>query len=163
MAEILEFDEMFYTSFEPKTSNRFKMDIDGIPTYIIKAAGRPSISSSPVTIDHINVQRKLKGKSEWQDINISCYDPIVPSAAQAVMEWIRLGHESVTGRDGYADFYKKDIDLWGLGPVGDKVEHWKIKGAWVSNASFGDFDWSSAGDPMMIDLQISYDYAILEY
>ncbi len=38
------------------------------------------------------------------------------------MEWIRLGHESVTGRDGYSDFYKKDLTVNVLGPVGDKVE-----------------------------------------
>ena len=30
-------------------------------------------------------------------------------ASQQVIEWIRLHHESVTGRDGYSDFYKKNI------------------------------------------------------
>lgn len=163
MAEILEFDEMFYTSYEPKTQNRFKMSVDGIPSYIIKASGRPQLSQSPIVIDHINVQRKLKGKSEWQDLSITLYDPIVPSAAQAVMEWIRLSHESVTGRDGYADFYKKDVDLYGLGPVGDVVEHWKLKGTWISNVSFGDYDWSSTGDPMMVECTLTYDFAVLEF
>jgi hypothetical protein len=27
------------------------------------------------------------------------------------MEWVRLHHESATGRDGYSDFYKKDLSL----------------------------------------------------
>ena len=44
------------------------------------------------------------------------------------MEWVRLHHESVTGRDGYSDFYKKDITFNSLGPVGDKVEEWTLKG-----------------------------------
>jgi len=57
----------------------------------------------------MNVQRYVKGKSIWQPINITLYDAVNPSAAQACMEWIRLGHYSVTGRDGYAQFYKKDI------------------------------------------------------
>ncbi len=39
-----------------------------------------------------------------------------PSGAQSVMEWARLAHESVTGRDGYSDFYKKDLTLDILGP-----------------------------------------------
>jgi len=118
MAEVLEFNDMFYTNFEPKMKNRFILDIAGIPSYLIKTANRPSIQFEAVTLDHINVKRKLKGKGEWQDIEITLYDPIVPSGAQAVMEWVRLSHESLTGRDGYADFYKKDIDIYMLGPVG---------------------------------------------
>ena len=48
---------------------------------------------------------------------VTLYDPIVPSGAQSVIEWIRLHHESVTGRDGYSDMYKKDITFNVLGPV----------------------------------------------
>jgi len=162
MAEILEFDKMMYTNFEPKMKNRFIMEWDGVPGYMVKTANRPSIQFEKVTLDHINVKRQLKGKGEWQDIQISLYDPIVPSAAQAVMEWVRLSHESITGRDGYADFYKKDIDLYMLGPVGDKVEQWKIKGAYINQAQFGELDFSS-NEPAMVTLTLTYDYAILEY
>jgi hypothetical protein len=114
-------------------------------------------------LDHINLKRKIKGKSEWQDIEISLYDPIVPSAAQAVMEWVRLGHESVTGRNGYADFYKKDITINVLGPVGDKVEEWQLKGAFPSSVNFNTLDWSNGGDALMVNMTISYDYAILQF
>jgi hypothetical protein len=162
MAEVLEFNDMFYTNFEPKMKNRYIMEIDGIASYLIKAANRPSITFEPVVLDHINVKRKLKGKGEWQDIEVTLYDPIVPSGAQQVMEWVRTSHESITGRDGYADFYKKDIDIYMLGPVGDKIENWKIKGAFINSAVFNDLDWSS-NDPSEITLTLSYDYAILEY
>jgi hypothetical protein len=162
MAEVLEFDKMFYTNFEPKMKNRWILEVDGIPSYLIKTASRPSITFETVVMDHINIKRKLQGKGEWQDITISLYDPIVPSGAQAVMEWIRLGHESITGRRGYADFYKKDIDIYSLGPVGDKVEQWKIKGAFIQSANFGDLDWAS-NDPFSIELTISMDYCILEF
>ena len=162
MAEVLEFNDMFYTNFEPKMKNRYIMEIDGIASYLIKTANRPSISFEVVTLDHINVKRKLKGKGEWQDIEIALYDPIVPSGAQQVMEWVRTSHESITGRDGYADFYKKDLDIYMLGPVGDKIENWKLKGAFINNAVFNDLDWAS-NDPSEITLTLSYDYAILEY
>jgi hypothetical protein len=138
------------------------MEIDGIPSFMIKTANRPKLESEVVELDHINLKRKIKGKSNWTDITITLYDPIVPSGAQSVMEWIRSGHESITGRDGYADFYKKNIDFYMLGPVGDKVEQWKIVGAWISSAEFGDVDWSS-NDPVMISLTLTYDYAILEF
>jgi len=162
MAEVLEFNDMFYTNFEPKMKNRYIMEIDGIASYLIKTANRPSITFEPVVLDHINVKRKLKGKGEWQDIEITLFDPIVPSGAQQVMEWVRTSHESITGRDGYADFYKKDIDIYMLGPVGDKIENWKIKGAFINSAVFNDLDWAS-NDPSEITLTLSYDYAILEY
>ena len=87
------------------------MYMDGLPAYIIKSVTRPNLSIDPVTIDHINIKRKLRGgKAEWH-ITITLYDPVVPSASQLAMEWIRLSHESVTGRNGYADFYKKDLTI----------------------------------------------------
>lgn len=162
MAEILEFNKMFYTNFEPKMKNRYILEWDGVPGYMVKAAARPSIQFETITLDHINIKRKLQGKGEWQDITITLYDPIVPSAAQSVMEWIRLGHESITGRRGYADFYKKDLDFYMLGPVGDKIEQWKIKGAFIQQANFGDLSFDS-NEPATIELTLSYDYAILEY
>ncbi len=138
------------------------MEIDGIPSYLIKTANRPSIQFEKVPLDHINVKRQLKGKGEWQDIEITLYDPIVPSGAVAVMEWVRLSHESITGRDGYADFYKKDVQIYMLGPVGDKIEQFTLKGAFITSANFNDLDWAS-NDPSDISLTLSYDYAILEF
>lgn len=162
MPEILEFDKMFYRNFEPKLSNRFIMEINGIESYIIKTASRPTFTTEVVELDHINVKRKIKGKSTWDDVSITLYDPIVPSGAQQVMEWIRTSHESLTGRDGYAAFYKKDITFFLLGPVGDKVEQWTLKGAFINSANFGELDWAS-NDPVSIELALSYDYAILEF
>ena len=162
MAEILEFDKMFYTNFEPKMKNRYIMEIDGIPSYLIRAANRPSINFETVTLPHININRKLQGRGDWQPIEITLYDPIVPSGAQSVMEWVRLGHESITGRRGYADFYKKDIQFYMLGPVGDKIEQWTLKGAFIESANFGDLSFES-NDPAEITLTLQYDYAILEY
>ena len=162
MPEILEFDKIFYKNFEPKLSNRFIMEINGIESYIVKTANRPTFTSEVVELDHINVKRKIKGKSTWDDITISLYDPIVPSGAQQVMEWVRSSHESLTGRDGYAAFYKKDINFFLLGPVGDKIEQWTLKGAFITSANFGELDWAS-NDPLSIELTLTYDYAILEY
>jgi len=154
---------MFYKEFEPKLQNRFIMTVDGIESYIIKTASRPTFTSEVVELDHINVKRKIKGKSTWDDITITLYDPIVPSGAQQVMEWIRQSHESLTGRDGYSAFYKKQLTFQLLGPVGDVVEEWSLVGAFISQANFGELDWSNTTDPVSIELTITYDYAILEY
>jgi hypothetical protein len=78
------------------------------------------------------------------------------------MEWVRLHHESVTGRDGYSDFYKKDITFNVLGPVGDKVEQWRLKGAFIQSADFSDMDYAS-NDVSQVSLTLQYDYAVLEF
>ena len=159
---ILETNQMMFTAFEPKLQNRFLMDIDGIPAYLIKKIARPAVSFNEVTLDHINIKRKVKGKASWDNVTAELYDPVTPSGAQAVMEWIRLSHESVTGRDGYSDFYKKDLYIRTLGPVGDVVEEWILKGAFVQNANFGSMDWTS-DTPASITMTIVMDYAILNY
>ncbi len=157
---VLDPNEIFFTAFEPKVQNRFIMYIDGIPSYLIKKAATPSVSFTDIKLDHINVYRKLKGKAEWADITLNLYDPVTPSGAQAVMEWVRLGHESVTGRNGYSDFYKKDVTLNTLGPVGDIVGEWVIKGAYIKSANFGEYDWSSDAY-ISLDVTLAYDYAVL--
>jgi hypothetical protein len=159
---ILSSAEMFYTAYEPKLQNRFIFYIDGLPAYLVKNADRPKVQFDDVTLEHINVKRKIKGKADWQNINATLYDPVTPSGAQAVMEWIRLSHESVTGRDGYSDFYKKDVRFNVLGPVGDVVEEWICKGAFITSADFGSGDWSSS-TPMEITLTMRVDYCILNY
>lgn len=165
MADLLSSQEIFFTAYEPKVANRFIMNIDGVPGYLIKAAGRPQLANNPVILDHINLKRKIKGKSEWQDIEITLYDPIVPSAAQAIMEWVRLGHESVTGRNGYAEFYKKTLQIDVLGPPGDKIERWSIYGAFPASVNFNGtaLDWSNGGDPLLVNVTIAMDYCVLEY
>ena len=162
MADLIDPSEIMFTPFEPKTKNRFIMYIEGIPAYLIRATSRPTITFEEIALDHINTKRYVKGKGEWEALEVTLYDPIVPSGAQAVMEWVRLHKESVTGRDGYSDFYKKDITFNVLGPVGDKVEEWTLKGAFISAATFGDMDWATE-DPIQIELTLKYDYAILQF
>ena len=160
---ILNYSDIFFTPFEPKQSNRFILKMDGIPSYLIKGVGAVSLTQTAVTLNHINIQRYVKGKSVWGTIAMTLYESITPSGAQAVMEWIRLGHESVTGRDGYSDFYKKDLQFQVVGPVGDIVSEWMIKGAMITDANFGDYNWDDDGTAVNIALTIQPDYCVLQY
>lgn len=163
MADLLTNLDMFYTIWEPKTKNRFVMDIDGIPMFLIRKTNRPKWTSARKTVDYINLQWFYKGKTVWEEITLELYDPIAPSGAQHVFEWFRLSHESVTGRDGYQDFYKKTVSISVLGPVGDKVEEWTLKGAFPTSFDGGELNWTDSGDPVLITLNLSFDYAILQF
>lgn len=162
MADILGTDEIFFKTFEPKTKNRFIMYIDGIESYFVKTANRPQITFEEIELNHINVKRYLKGKGTWEPLEITLYDPIVPSGAQSVNEWIRLHHESATGVDGYSSEYKKDITFNVLSPNGERVEQWVLKGAFIQTANFNTLDYAS-NEVVDINLTLQYDYAILEF
>ena len=75
------------------------------------------------------------------------------------MEWIRLHSESVTGRQGYAAGYKKDVELEMLDPTGVVIEKWILQGTMVTSANFGDLDYSSS-DIADISCTLRFDRAI---
>ena len=160
---ILDPNEIFFTAFEPKQPNRFIMYIDGIPSFMVKAVGAVSLTQGSVKLNHMNVSRYVKGKTEWNTISFTLFDPITPSGAQSVMEWVRLHHESVTGRDGYSDFYKKDLTMNVLGPVGDIVSEWIIKGAFITSADFGDFNWDEDASAQELSIEVQPDYCVLNF
>ena len=160
---IIDANEMFFTAFEPKQANRFILYADGIPTYIIKGVSAVGLNQGEVILNHINVLRKVKGKTVWDDVTLTLHDPITPSGAQTIMEWVRLSHESVTGRDGYSDFYKKDLVINALGPVGDVVAEWVLKGAFIKTANFGEYNWDTENQAINITMTLAIDYAILNY
>jgi hypothetical protein len=162
MANLVNEQELFFKAFEPKMANRFILYADGLPAYVVKGVARPTLSQDAKVLNHINVQRYVKGRSVWGPISMTLFDPIVPSSAQSVMEWVRLHHESVTGRDGYADFYKKDITINVLGPVGDKVEEWILKGCIITQATFGELSFDT-DDPMQVEVTVQPDLCILNY
>jgi len=159
---VLDPNEIFFTPFEPKQSNRFVIYVDGFPSYIIKQMGAISVTTGAVELSHINIKRYVKGITKWNTVQFTLYDPVTPSGAQAIMEWVRLHHESVTGRDGYSDFYKKNVTFNLLDPVGAVVEEWELKGAYIQSANFGDLAFDTS-DPVEISLTLRYDYAILKF
>jgi hypothetical protein len=116
-----------------------------------------------VVLNHINVYSKVKGKTKWSDLTMTLFDPITPSGAQATMEWLRLHHESVTGRDGYSDMYKKDLTINILGPVGDIVSEWVIKGAFIKGGNFGEYNWDTENAAVNLSITIGMDYCVLNF
>jgi hypothetical protein len=154
------FDKAY--SWEPKRQHQFVLVMNDIPSYLIKASGKPTITNTAVELDMINVKRYVAGKHAWDTITMTLYDAIVPSGAQAVMEWVRLHHESATGRDGYSSFYKKQIRLHQLSPIGEVVEEWILNGAFITSAGFGTYDWSSDA-VQEIEITVQYDWAFLNF
>ena len=162
MAETLSVTEMIPNKFEPKRKNRWGFAIEGIDAFILKSASRPTFNIGEQEINFINAKRYIAGKMTFDTMSVTLHDPIAPSGAQQVMEWIRTHYESVSGRAGYADFYKRDCQIKMLDPVGTVVELWDIKGAFLTSANFGDLSYDGE-DPADISLSIRFDNCVLQY
>lgn len=162
MAETLSVTDMLPNKFEPKRNYRWVLAIEGLDSFLIAKANRPSITMTDKKIDFINSYRRVSGKLEFGDLSVTLHDPIAPSGAQQVMEWIRTHYESVSGRAGYADFYKRDIQLKMLDPIGTVIELWDIKGCLITNANFQTLD-HTGDDVQMIDLTIKFDNCVLQF
>jgi hypothetical protein len=162
MAETLAVTDMLPNKFEPKRQFRWLLAIEGIDAFLLKTASRPNITIEELEIPWINHKRYVAGKSSFETISVTLHDPIAPSGAQQVMEWIRTHFESVSGRAGYADFYKRDIQLKMLDPVGTVIELWDIKGAFITAADFGSLDYG-ANEASEISLTLRADNIVLQY
>lgn len=152
-------------NYEPLRQNRwllrFPADL-GIQEWWCKTAKRPSIKQEGKAIPFLNTETYVVGRYTWDAIQVTLRDPIGPSASQAIMEWVRLHSESVTGRQGYAAGYKRDVELEMLDPTGVVVSKWILKNAFITNADFGNLDYSS-DELSEITITLQMDYAILAY
>jgi len=68
VADFIDPNEIFFTPFEPKLSNRFIMEIDGIPSFMVQSFARPTIEFEEIVIPHINTKRYVKGRPTWSDV-----------------------------------------------------------------------------------------------
>ena len=162
MADTLSVQDMLPNKFEPKRKNRWIFALEGIDSFLIKTASRPSVSIEEQTISYMNSKRYLAGNATFETISLTLHDPIAPSGSQQVMEWVRTHFESVSGRAGYADFYKRDCQLKLLDPVGTVVELWDIKGAFLTEANFNDLSYDGS-DLVEIAMTLRFDNCVLQY
>ena len=148
--------------YEPLRKNRFIFrfpDELGIQEWWVSTGSRPKYSSDEVEIPFLNTSTYVIGRFRWETISVTFRDPIGPSATQALMEWVRLHSESITGRQGYAAGYKKDVQLEMLDPTGVVVQKWDLQGTQINDVDFGGLDYSSS-DLADISVTFRFDRAI---
>lgn len=151
--------------YEPLRKNRFLLRFPsdlGIQEWWVSNASRPTITMGETEIPFINTSTWVVGRYIWEQINVTLRDPIGPSASQAIMEWVRLSSESVTGRQGYAVSYKRDLVLEMLDPTGVAISQWILKNCFIVSAAGGDLSYDDDGLSTW-DLTIRPDYCILSY
>jgi hypothetical protein len=160
--ETLDVTAMLANHFEPKRKNRWIIAIEGVDAFLLKSTARPTATTEENEISWINATRHVAGKTKWNTLSITMHDPIAPSGAQQMTEWLRLVYDNVSGRAGYADFYKRNLQLKMLDPVGTVIELWDIVGVFPTEINFGDLTYED-GSPIEISCTLRFDTAALQF
>ena len=58
---------------------------------------------------------------------------------------------------------KKDLTIDILGPVGDIVSEWIIKGAFIKTANFGEYNYDNESAAQNLTMTVGMDYCVLNY
>lgn len=147
-------------AYHPSLQFRYQVTTSKLPgaQFYARSAQQPGFENNPVTIEHINAYFKVKGKTRWDDLTMSCYQFENITATQF---WAYLQeHQQVSGAtDQYAPSYKHDLQIMILAPDGSTpVGTWKLIGAFYSGVKWGEMDWGT-DDAIQVDLTIAFDYA----
>lgn len=145
----------------PQLSFRFKVVFSELKDIGIYAKGiqLPTVDNSPITVEYGNTQMKVKGKTKWNDITLTCY-AYEKKTIDQLWAYLNTLHQKVEdGTDFYPDEYKKDIIIQLLSPSDIPVGTWKLIGAFMGNINFGEFDYA-AEEVVQPQMTISYDYAM---
>jgi len=146
-------------SFHPSLQFRYQILSSKIPGAAIyaRSAQQPGFDNAPVTMEHINAYFKVKGKTRWNDITLSCYQYEGITASE-VWQYTQ-DHQAVPGAtDFHAPNYKHDMTVNILAPDGTTpTATFSLKGAFFGAAVWGDMDWGT-DDPIQCELTIVYDW-----
>ncbi len=88
MPDTLSVAKMLPNKFEPKRKFRWVFAIEGLDAFLMKTVARPSFTTSEQEIQFINSTRYIAGKTKFETLAVTLHDPIAPSGAQQVMEWV---------------------------------------------------------------------------
>lgn len=133
---------------EPKKQNRwilrFPTDV-GIQPFALKSCSAPKMNLTTNEMKFLNTSTFVNGSYKWAEMSITVRDFIAPSTSQALIEWLRLHAESMTGRMGYNVGSSKTMFLEVLDPTGVRISEWEIRNAILTgDVDFGGtFDYTS--------------------
>lgn len=131
----------------------------GVSIYA-RSADQPSFDNAPITIDYKSGYFKMKGKTRWNDIKLSCYS-FEGITENELYRYLNKDHLNVReATEFFSDDYKHDMQIMLLSPLGVPTAGWSLVGAFIADAAWGNMDYGT-DDVIQCELTISYDYGIL--
>lgn len=127
---------------------------------------RPSLTFETIDIHRYNTVAHVAGKHSWDDLQVTIEDDVTGLASYAVQGQLETQQRLIGGDlDGAwhnsgatGSDYKFGTIIEMLDGNEGVVERWKLEGCFLSNANFGQLDYSDSS-AVTIDLTIKFDHA----
>lgn len=146
--------------FHPRLQFRYSVFTSKLPTAVIHArsADQPSFDNQPVQVNYRSNYMNMKGRTQWNDIKLSCYsfEGITENELFAYLNRDHINVDSGVEKDMLQ--YKHMMMLFMLNPMQIPTGIWKLHGAFISNATWGSMDYAT-DDVIQCEITITYDYA----
>lgn len=150
-------------TYNPITSWRFKIQFSSLPEvgFYAKSITMPTLDNQPLTVEYGNTQMKVKGKTKWNDVELTMY-AYEKMTIDQLWKYMNTLHQKIdVGEDFYGKDYKLDILIQIMSPADIPIAKWTLVGAFANVINFGQFDYSTE-EVVQPSLTISYDYALFE-
>ena len=153
--------------WEPQRINNFQLCVYGLPgqgTELVMLSlmqfSLPQISNDPINISHGNTNVKFAGTTQWAGSDsLQVVDYITNDIAKMISDWRELVYRQATDEIGWAHEYKKDGEVFEVGPDGTNVRIWKYEGIWPNAVNYGELNYDTQGEVRKIDITLQYDRA----
>lgn len=129
---------------------------------------RPSVSFEKIQLDRYTSRAFIAGKYTWEPMQISFQDDVTGTAGRVIQEQIQK-QQWLTGAEGpwlsaagEGSLYKFVTYLDMMDGREQVIEKWTVEGCWFETIDHTDLD-SASGDPVLINVTISFDHARNSY
>lgn len=146
-------------TYHPILQFRYWVTTSKLPgaQFYAKSAAQPTAQHNPVTVEYVNSYFKVKGKTRWDSITLSCYQ-FENITAPELWAYLQEHQATESATDSRAPGYKHDLQLMLLGPDEVPIGTWKLVGAFYESVNWGTHD-RGTDDVTTAEVTICYDYA----
>lgn len=146
-------------TYHPILQFRYWVTTSKLPgsQFYAKSAAQPTAQHNPVTVEYVNSYFKVKGKTRWDSITLSCYQ-FEGITAPELWAYLQQHQATESATDSRAPGYKHDLQLMLLGPDEVPIGTWKLVGAFYESVNWGTHD-RGTDDVTTAEVTICYDYA----
>lgn len=156
----------------PKHKNRWRVTfanmgggVDSQPVSMqATKVNRPHLKFEKVNLHRYNSVAYIAAKHSWDPMALTVQDDVTGTASQVLQaqlqkqQWLIGAEGQWLAAAGEGSLYKFVTYLDMLDGNDQVIEKWTVEGCWIEDSDWGELAYET-GDPVEIQLSISYDHA----
>ena len=139
---------------------QFGLDIGGMEVAAFQKCPLPKMTFDEVEFNQAGsiFPQKAAGRVKFTDITIE-KGVFQEEVDTYIIDWIKkcLSMDPVNHTGGFVSEYQKDIDIIQYDRKGTEIKRWRLYGAYIKEADFGELEGGSS-DNTIESMTISYQY-----